>query len=935
MTEPPVDPLDSLLEEFVGQAEGDPGGLPALSTWLQRVPDGREEEFLARASWYLGMHDAGAGEPEEVRRQIGRYEVEVLLSRRQYSLVYRAYDPELRRSVALKILPGDAALRGAQRLRREARVLARLRHPRLIQVHDVGVDGDDAFLVIEFVPGPDFTAVPAAELDAELSWAMQVAEALAYLHEQGVVHRDVKPSNILLRPDGTAALTDFGLVREMDVESTLTGATLGTPQYMAPELALDPSQAGAAADVYGLGVSFVERLSGCVPHAGRNLPQVFAAVASGHAPFPRRVIHGLAGPGAQALLACLAADPARRPSAAELVSALREGSRIDRSHPPSSRRRVVAVGLLGLLLAVWLGWVFAAGPAPSGTGDPGGDVLARAVALLFDPGDLESVQESEAGFGEGLSPIAAAMLGPARSPWATRRQAELGALLPALGSDPDARLVRACHALRVAPPPPIAEVVGLLGPVAETTAGLVIRAEAYRRAGQIEDAQSMGNLALGKVPRNGGDRFFSALLRLSRAERGLIAPGAMVGLGDIENTGVWHGWACLLRVALQRLRGAPAGDYREALQQAQTRLGEAFLPAWFGRVVTGGERDLRDNLVNCMDLRARFGPVGCIEDQLLTVAAPYSRALTLRAWETYEQSGRRRYALEDAVLLGVVWHGLWSGGDAREEAMRAFLLSRLRVARVWSGLAVARLTGQLPDSDPAFWRLRGAATPRDPVEILLLRLHRVLRGGPRVSVLDALLERWWRGDRSQQDLLGQAVALHQERLCLSLAASRGKLGRALGFLALQGRVRALSEALALADPLTSAQRAILSKAGPAPAEQLVAELLLAGYRAGIPPVAPRDASALSRVQEAFSVPVIAVSRLAPQRLGERLEKLSAAAPMQARLAACLTAGWLAAHLPGSGLPGPQRSLRRAREIAGPQWTADAAASWTGFLLGGR
>ncbi len=177
--------------------------------------------------------------------------------------------------MVLKILPpgaaGDAGV--AERFNREARALARLNHPHIVAVHDFGQVGDQRYLVMEFVDGPNLRQVEqagrltAAQARENVS---QICEALQFAHNEGVVHRDIKPENILLDKKGRVKVAGFGIAKIVGAppgKSSLTGAkdVLGTPHYMAPEQVEHPQAVDHRADIYSLGIVFYELLTGELP----------------------------------------------------------------------------------------------------------------------------------------------------------------------------------------------------------------------------------------------------------------------------------------------------------------------------------------------------------------------------------------------------------------------------------------------------------------------------------------------------------------------------------------------------------------------------------------------------------------------------------------------------------------------------------------------
>jgi len=215
----------------------------------------------------------------------GRYELEELVGAGGMSSVYRARDQLLERRVALKILHphyGDDA-EYVERFRREARAVAQLSHPHIVTVIDRGEDDGQQYIVFEYVDGENLKQLlertgPLPTRRA-LELAIEIADALAFAHEHGLVHRDVKPQNVLLTPDGDPKVTDFGIARSLDVEHgvTQTGTVLGTSNYLSPEQA-SGKPVTPATDVYSLGVVLFELLTGDIPFPGDN----FVAVAMKH-----------------------------------------------------------------------------------------------------------------------------------------------------------------------------------------------------------------------------------------------------------------------------------------------------------------------------------------------------------------------------------------------------------------------------------------------------------------------------------------------------------------------------------------------------------------------------------------------------------------------------------------------------------------------------
>ena len=213
----------------------------------------------------------------------GRYELEKLVGSGGMSNVFRAHDRLLERTVALKILHEQYTRDEdyVERFRREARAVAQLAHPNIVTVIDRGEQDGRQYIVFEYIDGEnlkELTSRGPLEPQDAIQLALQVARALSFAHERGLVHRDVKPQNVLLNDDGQAKVTDFGIARSLDVHGvTQTGTVLGTSDYIAPEQArgqkVDPKT-----DIYSLGAVLYELLTGEVPYSGDN----FVAVAMRH-----------------------------------------------------------------------------------------------------------------------------------------------------------------------------------------------------------------------------------------------------------------------------------------------------------------------------------------------------------------------------------------------------------------------------------------------------------------------------------------------------------------------------------------------------------------------------------------------------------------------------------------------------------------------------
>lgn len=208
-----------------------------------------------------------------VGKQLGEYEIIEHIGHGAVSDVYKAYQPKLDRYVAIKVLSPLFAEEPAfrERFTREARAVAQLDHPNILPVYDFDQQGDLVYIVMQYVDAGSLADMMGRPLPLNfvLHILEQVGEALAYAHSRGIVHRDVKPGNILLREGNWALLTDFGLVKMLESPSDLTpsGMALGTPAYMAPEQVLGIGT-DHRADIYSLGATLYQMVTGRVPYEG-------------------------------------------------------------------------------------------------------------------------------------------------------------------------------------------------------------------------------------------------------------------------------------------------------------------------------------------------------------------------------------------------------------------------------------------------------------------------------------------------------------------------------------------------------------------------------------------------------------------------------------------------------------------------------------------
>ncbi len=351
-----------------GTPAGSPSGSPAAgAAGSPSAPDAElasADTELPRAAVVddiVALDEASAARPARTRAigpgdELGRYLVGDELGAGGMATVFRARDRELRRDVAVKVLFPHLARKAevTRRFQREARAAAGLEHPNILRVYDVGgATGDlPPFIVMELVRGGTLRelAEGGAALPAELVACVGalVCEALAVAHAAGIVHRDVKPGNVMFADDGRLLLTDFGVAHLDDDDSlvTRTGALLGTPSFMAPEQALGQA-VDARSDLYAVGATLYQLATGSMPYSG-STAKIVTEASKGSAPPAARRNPAIGGELSRLIARLMDPDPARRPAtateAARELAAVAAAGGVD---DPAAELRALAADRVG------------------------------------------------------------------------------------------------------------------------------------------------------------------------------------------------------------------------------------------------------------------------------------------------------------------------------------------------------------------------------------------------------------------------------------------------------------------------------------------------------------------------------------------------------------------------------------------------------------
>jgi hypothetical protein len=371
---------ERLFDEFLELALG--GAAPDPDEFLSARGGGSDElrerlVELRRVGSLPAPLDDGALPFDE----LGEFRLLERIGRGGMGLVFLAEQRSLERKVALKILRPELAgsSLAAERFKREARAVAKLRHPGIVAVYGFGEDHGVRYLAMEFVPGrtlDDELASGPVPLARKVGWIRDLARALDYAHGEGVIHRDVKPSNVRITPEDRAMLLDFGLVRSIASEgATLTDTFAGSPAYASPEQISSSAHVDARTDVYSLGVTLYRCLTNLPPFEGDSVERVFHAILNAEPVPPRKLDPSIPRDLEIVTLKAFERDPARRyATARELADDLEAVLELRpiRARPPSfvqrvqrtaRRNRVAAASVASLAVAMvlFLAWtIFAA-----------------------------------------------------------------------------------------------------------------------------------------------------------------------------------------------------------------------------------------------------------------------------------------------------------------------------------------------------------------------------------------------------------------------------------------------------------------------------------------------------------------------------------------------------------------------------------------------
>jgi tRNA A-37 threonylcarbamoyl transferase component Bud32 len=382
------------------------------------------------------------------------YEILARIGSGSMGTVFKARQRRLNRIVALKVLKPSLARNEVyvDRLRREARIVAALNHPNIVAGYDLGEEGGYHFFVMEYVDGKSLRELLAEwgsfPEEQVLDVAIQVASALDHAFQKGVIHRDIKPGNILIDAGNRVKLTDMGLAKgPQDLTLTRQGATVGTPQYISPEQARDPQSADVRSDLYSLGATLFHMATGSLPFPGQTLAEVLTKVLGERAPSAHGVNPSLSEGLSLVLRKLLSKDrDLRYQTPAELLADLRRVQRAERPEVDvrrldeaesgrRPRRRALALAgavvLAASLAAGW--WWFSERGEPS---DPADELRSRLAAELAQEsgfrGKLALLRRTEAAVGDELRAVVRDLSLAVEASF----EAEIGRQLDGIAADP-------------------------------------------------------------------------------------------------------------------------------------------------------------------------------------------------------------------------------------------------------------------------------------------------------------------------------------------------------------------------------------------------------------------------------------------------------------------------------------------------------------------
>ncbi|MCG6917107.1 MAG: serine/threonine protein kinase [Deltaproteobacteria bacterium] len=266
--------LDAVVKAGMDEVGGPPAPMEAPDTL---VPDmGPDETVVVQ-------------ELSQSKPRLGRYEILEELGRGAMGIVYKGRDPKLDRLTAIKTIrftddfDEDQADKIREQFYREAEVVAKLSHPNIVTIYDVGEDLDLSYLAMEYLEGESLETYARKEqllpIRKTIDVTAQVCDALAYAHGHGIVHRDIKPANIMILKNGLVKVTDFGIARATASSKTRTGVIKGTPYYMSPEQ-ISGMKVDGRSDIFSLGIVFYQLLTGELPFGGENLAAIMYQITT-------------------------------------------------------------------------------------------------------------------------------------------------------------------------------------------------------------------------------------------------------------------------------------------------------------------------------------------------------------------------------------------------------------------------------------------------------------------------------------------------------------------------------------------------------------------------------------------------------------------------------------------------------------------------------